>query len=143
MTRLSRSQRGWGDGGYIQKSLSCCYQDLRAWFFKYHFSIFIPNKYCFRSLERGVTVMMMVVKGLPWLSALHSSTLSSCPCPAPAPSAPRPASAQSLLPQLHTHGTVCAAIGDCLSVDSGHLTPMCPQTALMHNSSTPRTDQPE
>ena len=97
--RLSRSQRGWGHGGCIQKSLPCCYQDFRVRFFKYHFSIFIPTKYCSRSLERGVTVMMMIMKGLPWLSTLHSSTLSSCPCPAPAPSAPRPASARSLLPQ--------------------------------------------
>ena len=104
--RLSRSQRGWGHGGCIQKSLPCCYQDFRVRFFKYHFSIFIPTKYCSRSLERGVTVMMMIMKGLPWLSTLHSSTLSSCPCPAPAPSAPRPASARSLLPQLRIYVSV-------------------------------------
>ena len=107
-TRLSRSQRGWEDGGCIQKSLSCCYQDFRVRFFKYHFSIFIPNKYCSHSLERGVTVMMMIMKGLPWLSTLHSSTLSSCPRPAPAPSAPRPASARSLVPS-----STCMALCMC------------------------------
>lgn len=67
----------------VQKSLSRCYQDCRARFFKYHFSIFIPNKYCSRSLERGVTVMMMIKKGLPWLSALHSPSsthMALCMC---------------------------------------------------------------
>ena len=42
--RLSRSHRGWGDGECTQKSLSYYYQDGKGWFFKYHFSIFIPNK---------------------------------------------------------------------------------------------------
>ena len=88
MTRLSRSQRGWGDGGYIQKSLSCCYQDLRAWFFKYHFSIFIPNKYCFRSLERGVTVMMMVVKGLRGFQLSTRLLSAAVHAPPPPPALP-------------------------------------------------------
>ena len=81
---------------------------------------------------------------------IHSQQLSmpcprpqcslTCFCPKPSP----PVLPDLLLPEAFSPSSAYMSLCMCcLSVDSGHLTPMCLQNALTHNSRTPRTDQRE